>query len=1348
MPNRSTLAKVVTLAFLVATVAVMAMAASPAALAQEEPEYGYVDLVMLYEHQFGGHPEVLYSVHNAGTTAATGVSVSFLLEDLRAGEFNLLDHAIAPSITGKKTVETTNQVFTWVIGAIPPGGASRQLEFGTSLHSGHDVSSARLGVINAEASSNQPEPDHLLTNNEIKVYSYHVSGGNFSRHMYRNALGLLVSVDNLRPAPGDDVDFVLTAINNQGAGSASINLIADAKVKVELSDGLEFKTAWTPPAEFVKSGSQSATWSPPDTAGDADHFPESHKITIETQLIMDSLDLIPLEDRCITARVTDGIPPPDPTYVFGSLKQCLGDDPTVLFQSGRIDLFTVHPCAGSATIIYPCRDDDGVSGLDNELELVAKVDDYLSRPELRANGVGRIDAGQSTGGTKLRLRPETVVIHIKDPEGRIDDNGNVSWEINASGMEPYIDNRLLVGTSVWTKIKWIIASVNLPASGSMTMGPESTRTFKWLDTTSKLFHGPFDNSQPDNFVQYFINAALQAYIKFNKLGTYTIKFTQENTHATHGDLTVTGQYIFHVGPIAELEARDGGANPELDGGQRAFTIMAVNNALDEAPAAQVTLTGLNANDYESHTATAGSFDPATGVWTIGEMKNKDFHQGRYGRDGEVLTIITSAASAPDITAAISNTRDYRVCIDSSANDVEAASESACTATSSNTWHTTEYYDYIPGNNRATIAARAGTGEGHPDAARELRVMETRVGNVLTWQPVESVNRYRVSHYEVQRWASGWTPLANRVTGTVYLDTEGRANADYRVRAVNEVNQEGPWSITGRPPDAPGNFSVALSDSGNAAVLSWTEPASPSPITGYVIDISDSADGDSRTNDATVGANVTTWTHTGLSPGDVKFYRVQARNRDGVGPWTGWMSVGAGPGRPGNLRAQPNGSSETVLTWNAASSRDVPIYEYELEYSDTSASEGYAWNFLQTVLPHEGLRYVDDTVVPGTTRHYRVRAWTVGDQAAYGAWSNVASATTPAAGPSPPLNVFADFEVGNTENGILLTWEAPASGNASYYRIEHSTDGGTTWELESARHTGTCDDGGTTKFCYTDRGLFSGTEHWYRVAGVNSSGVAGEWARSNSHMTQGQPTSAPGEPQNLRVTSVSGRQVSLAWDAPEDDGGSPVTGYEYQAQTACAHDPTEICQVLNPTRTSGTTATVTVPNVKGYYEFSVRALNAAGAGHWTQSVSQYINPQRNWRVTVSPSSLTVPEGGERTYRVTLTSDPRQPVMLLLWWDGDPDLGNTLSYQQFKYLLPSNYQNPDIYLDPEYSAAWNVGVTITVTADEDADSENGTALIDNIVFYVPCAELGNPAGCVDDPEDAGVSVWLTVTEQDND
>ena len=54
------------------------------ALAQEGPQPGYVDLVMLHEYLTGGdQSDVRYIVRNNGTATATGVSVSFLLDDLQ-----------------------------------------------------------------------------------------------------------------------------------------------------------------------------------------------------------------------------------------------------------------------------------------------------------------------------------------------------------------------------------------------------------------------------------------------------------------------------------------------------------------------------------------------------------------------------------------------------------------------------------------------------------------------------------------------------------------------------------------------------------------------------------------------------------------------------------------------------------------------------------------------------------------------------------------------------------------------------------------------------------------------------------------------------------------------------------------------------------------------------------------------------------------------------------------------------------------------------------------------------------------------------------------------------------------
>ena len=61
--------------------------------------------------------------------------------------------------------------------------------------------------------------------------------------------------------------------------------------------------------------------------------PPFQEIAIQAQLTQsDSLDDIPLEERCITAWVSSSKPPPDPRYPLRRLTQCLGDDPLVLFD--------------------------------------------------------------------------------------------------------------------------------------------------------------------------------------------------------------------------------------------------------------------------------------------------------------------------------------------------------------------------------------------------------------------------------------------------------------------------------------------------------------------------------------------------------------------------------------------------------------------------------------------------------------------------------------------------------------------------------------------------------------------------------------------------------------------------------------------------------------------------------------------------------------------------------------------------------------------------------------------------------------------------------------------------------
>ena len=174
--------------------------------------------------------------------------------------------------------------------------------------------------------------------------------------------------------------------------------------------------------------------------------------------------------------------------------------------------------------------------------------------------------------------------------------------------------------------------------------------------------------------------------EFAKLGTYKIKYTAKVKHVGDDgtkntsddvDYTGAGSYIFHVGPVAELEARDGGRNAGVPAGQRAHTITVVNNGPETAPAVEVTLKGVPSGATESRVS-HGSYDDATGIWTIGELESVESRRLAGQHDGVTLTLLTGAAAGTEITATVVNTEDYEVCIDSSGGDVDAASESACT----------------------------------------------------------------------------------------------------------------------------------------------------------------------------------------------------------------------------------------------------------------------------------------------------------------------------------------------------------------------------------------------------------------------------------------------------------------------------------------------------------------------------------------------------------------------------------------------------------------------------------------------------------------------------------------------
>ena len=277
-----------------------------------------------------------------------------------------------------------------------------------------------------------------------------------------------------------------------------------------------------------------------------------------------------------------------------------------------------------------------------------------------------------------------------------------------------------------------------------------------------------------------------------------------------------------------------------------------------------------------------------------------------------------------------------------------------------------------------------------------------------------------------------------------------------------------------------------------------------------------------------------------------------------------------PGAPRNLAASASGATVIVLSWAAPlNSGSAAVTGYRIE---VSSDAGANWAELVANTASTSTAHRHTGLTSGTTRHYRVSAIS---SAGTGDPSNVAGATTWIL-PGPPRNLTAGAD-GDT--AIVLSWTAPAdtgSSGVTGYQVEISIDGGTTF----SRIVKT--DSAAT--AYRDGGLAVGTTRHYRVSAVTAVGTGGP-SNVASATTVARPPDAPG----ALEAEAHGDRVDLDWEAPDNDGGSAVTGYriEYSADGGDWEDLDE-----------NTGSTHTRYRHRGAdpgtaYRYRVRAINAAG-----------------------------------------------------------------------------------------------------------------------------------------------------------
>ena len=470
---------------------------------------------------------------------------------------------------------------------------------------------------------------------------------------------------------------------------------------------------------------------------------------------------------------------------------------------------------------------------------------------------------------------------------------------------------------------------------------------------------------------------------------------------------------------------------------------------------------------------------------------------------------------------------------------------------------------------------------------------------LSW--TASTDNVGVAGYKVERClGAGCANFAQIATptGAAFNDI-GLAAAtsySYRVRAVDAAGNNSAYSnvfsattlaaADTTPPTAPTNLTASAA-SASQINLTWAASTDNVGVTGYKVERCSGAACANFVQIATPTG--ITFNDTGLTASTPYSYRVRAN--DAAGNNSGYSNSASAttpaaadttpPTAPTNLAATAASATQINLSWTA-STDNVGVTGYKVERCSVAGCA----NFVQIATP-TGITFIDTGLTASTSYSYRVRANdAAGNNSAY---SNTASATTPAAAdttpPTAPTNLTATAA---STTQINLSWTASTDNvGVTGYKVERCSGAACANFVQIATPTG---------ITLNDTGLTASTSYSYRVRANDAAG-------NNSAYSNTASATTPAASGNISVTISPKRgglpisqTMPFTATVTNDVGSAGVTwtassgSFRTQSISAATYVAPNTAGVVTVTATSvadvtkSATATIGVSDLAGVFTY--------------------------------------------------------------------------------------------------------------------------------------------------------------------